>query len=516
MGKTKILGQASATASQMAAYLLSVNPAPKISMAVKDFCQLYLDTAAKEGIRGDALFAQACKETGNFNFRGTVKPEQNNFAGLGTTDTSTPGASFPDVATGILAQAQHAKAYATKENLSCPCVDPRYSLLVKYGKAGTAQYWEELGGKWAVPGYDTMKYGSLEAANSAGDSYGYQIIQILDKILKMPKEAKPVEKKKIIAIDAGHGMGTSGKRCLKSIDPAQTREWYLNDRISDRVQTQLAAYDCTVLRVDDTTGVKDISLSARVNEANNAGADFYMSIHHNAGINGGSGGGTVVFYYNNSAMRTMAERLYNAVVARTGLVGNRSSKVAVGDLYVIRNTTMPALLLENGFMDSTHDTPIILTAAHAEKTAQGIVDFLVAELNLKKTGSQIQEKPSPESMESLPYVTVGKEDTLFSIGRKLDIPWKDIADLNSITSPYTIYAGQKLRIPNKTTVQEYYPAYTANKTTLAVALYSLGIDNSFSFRSKIAKTNGITGYIGMATQNTQMYNLLVAGLLKRA
>lgn len=193
----KILGQAKATAEQMATYLLSVNPTPKISMEVKDFCQLFLDTAAKEGVRGDALFAQSCKETGNFNFRGTVKASQNNFAGLGTTDQATPGASFPDAATGILAQAQHAKAYATKEPLSCRCADPRYGLLVKYGKAGTAPYWEDLGGKWAVPGYDTVKYDNLAAADAAQDSYGYQIIKILDKILAIPKTEKEEEVKSV-------------------------------------------------------------------------------------------------------------------------------------------------------------------------------------------------------------------------------------------------------------------------------------------------------------------------------
>lgn len=58
---TKILGESVATAEQMAAYLLSINPAPKISMEAKDFCQLYLDVAAKEGVRGDVLFAQSCR-----------------------------------------------------------------------------------------------------------------------------------------------------------------------------------------------------------------------------------------------------------------------------------------------------------------------------------------------------------------------------------------------------------------------------------------------------------------------
>lgn len=387
---TEILGKATATAGQMAEYLLSVNPSPQIGMAVEDFCRLYLDMAAKEGVRGDALFAQSCKETGNFNFRGTVKPGQNNFAGLGTTDPVTPGASFPDAATGILAQAQHAKAYATKAALSCPCVDPRYSLLIKYGKAGTALHWEELGGKWAVPGYDTKKYASLQEADAAGDSYGYQVIKILNKILAMPKEDKN-KMSKLIALDAGHGMKTAGKRCMKAIDPNETREWWLNDRIMDRVEQLLAEYDCRILRVDDTTGAKDISMANRVKAANSAGADIYISMHHNAGLNGRAGGGTVVYYSRlKPELHAGAQRFYDAIVSRTGLKGNRSQKVIAKGFYVIKNTKMPAYLVENGFMDSHTDVPIILSAGHAEKTAQGVVAFLEGELGLtpKADGTQ--------------------------------------------------------------------------------------------------------------------------------
>ena len=276
--------------------------------------------------------------------------------------------------------------------------------------------------------------------------------------------------KKIIALDAGHGMGTAGKRCLQSIDPAQTREWYLNDRIADRVQELLGAYDCSVLRVDDTTGAKDISLANRVKTANNAKADIYISVHHNAGINGGSGGGTVVYYYNDAQMRAKAQRLYDAVVGSTGLVGNRSSKVTANGFYVIKYTKMPALLLENGFMDSAKDTPIILTAAHAEKTAQGIVSFLAAELSLRKkdAGQQAQKPSGGNQNSSLP----GKKET-------------------------------------------YYPAYSGKKTTLAPALAGIGVNSSYAFRCRIAAANSIKGYIGTAAQNTHMYNLLVAGLLKK-
>ena len=304
---TKILGKAEATADQMAAYLLSKNPAPKINMPVKDFCQLFITEAEKEGVRGDGLFAQSCWETNHFKFTGTVTPDQNNYAGLGTLNTSTKGAYFKDEAEGILAQAQHAKTYATSDPLNCECVDPRRTAWFVGVKAGTSPDFETLGGTWAVPGYDTKKYASLDAANKAKDSYGYKITNILEAIVKMPKGQKTEESKVsttskniIIALDAGHGMNTSGKRCLKSIDKNQTREWYLNDRIMDRVQELLGGYECTVLRVDDTTGAKDISLAARVSAANNAKADMYISMHHNAGINGGVGGGTMVFYYSSN------------------------------------------------------------------------------------------------------------------------------------------------------------------------------------------------------------------------
>lgn len=275
------------------------------------------------------------------------------------------------------------------------------------------------------------------------------------------KEETNLRRKPIIAIDAGHGRNTAGKRCLKSIDPSQTREWVLNDRIADDLQARLAAYECTVIRVDDTTGEKDISLSARVKAANAANADIYISIHHNAGIGGGVGGGTVVYYYSSAAARPgQAQRLYDALVAQTGLRGNRSGKVLKKGFYVIKNTKAPAFLVENGFMDSRLDTPVILTEAHARKTAQGILDFLIGELYLDKTGEGSQEKPSAGSA--------------------------------------------------------YYPAYTGVKTTLAAALASLGITSTYAFRSKIAKANGIKPYTGTAAQNTRMYNLLVAGVLIKA
>ena len=198
----------------------------------------------------------------------------------------------------------------------------------------------------------------------------------------------------LICLDAGHYIGTPGKRCLKSIDPGETREWVLNGRVADKVQARLASYDCQIMRVDDVTGQEEVTLYQRVKKANAAKADLYLSIHHNAGINGGSGGGIVVYVCNGVGEDTTSvqKAVYEATVAATGLRGNRSTPLAVKDYYVLVNTTMPAVLGEFGFMDSTTDTPIILTEAYADQLAGGIVAALVKVYELKEVDNVTYEE----------------------------------------------------------------------------------------------------------------------------
>lgn len=190
-----------------------------------------------------------------------------------------------------------------------------------------------------------------------------------------------------IAITAGHYKYTAGKRCLKSLDPKETREWTLNDRIADKVEKLLKSYDgYSLIRTDDTTGEKAISNTARITAANNFKADVYISIHHNAGINGGKGGGIVAYTYTkvNDATKTWQKDLYNALIKYTGLKGNRSTPLATANLQECRETAMPAVLLELGFMDSKTDVPVILSEDYANKCAQAIVEVVVKKGGLTK------------------------------------------------------------------------------------------------------------------------------------
>lgn len=198
----------------------------------------------------------------------------------------------------------------------------------------------------------------------------------------------------LICVDAGHYLDTPGKRCLKSIDPQETREWVLNARVADKVQQLLQAYDCETMRVDDVTGKEEVTLYERVSAANRAGADLYLSIHHNAGINGGSGGGIVVYVCPGAdrESKTVQQAVYQHTVAQTGLKGNRANPMPEGNLYVLNASAMPAVLGEFGFMDSTTDTPIILNQSYANKLAGGIVEALAEVYGLKEVETVTYEQ----------------------------------------------------------------------------------------------------------------------------
>ena len=265
-----------------------------------------------------------------------------------------------------------------------------------------------------------------------------------------------------IALSAGHGFHTSGKRCPGYLDPHETREWYLNDRICDKIEQKLTAYaGYELIRLDDTTGQTDVPLKDRTSKANNFKADFYLSIHHNAGVGGKSGGGVVAYVYPGVGNVTLdwQKALYDAVIKHTGLRGNRAKPLAQSNLHEVRESNMPAVLLECGFMDSSTDVPIILSDDFANKVATACVEVLVAKGGL--TEKNIAVKPAP------------------------------VVPANSL----------------------YFEKYVGDTCSIVTALNSLGVASTYAYRSKIAKANGIKYYMGTAKQNTAMLNLLKQGKL---
>lgn len=178
--KTEIMGKTQATAQQMALFCRSKNAAPQLmSCSLEQLAQIFLEEGEVEGVRGDVAFAQSLHETGYFKFGGIVLPNQNNYAGIGALNGNAKGeaATFPDPRTGVRAQIQHLKAYASTDALVNACVDPRFSLVTR----GSAPFVEWLGaadnpnGKgWAVP----------------GKGYGGKVVALLGQIVayEVPQE----------------------------------------------------------------------------------------------------------------------------------------------------------------------------------------------------------------------------------------------------------------------------------------------------------------------------------------
>ena len=191
-----------------------------------------------------------------------------------------------------------------------------------------------------------------------------------------------------ITLTAGHYRYQAGRRCLKKYDPNETREWILNARVCDKVAKLLESYEgYSLIRTDDVTGEKEISLADRVKKANNFGADIYISIHHNAGIYGGKGGGVTAYVYNKTKKQASLDwqkALYDNIIKHTGLKGNRATPLAKANFQELRETTMPAVLLECGFMDSQTDIPIIITEDFTNKVAKAIVEVIVEKGKLTK------------------------------------------------------------------------------------------------------------------------------------
>lgn len=168
-----IEGQSVMKSEELDAFVKTVNPnAPLLG-------EYYLELGKEYSIRGDVAFAQAIHETNYFRFTGVVKPEQNNYAGIGATGGEVRGATFATQEEGVLAHLQHLYAYANRRPLpsSYPKVDPRFDLVTR----GIAPGWFDLNGRWAVP----------------GNQYGQLILKIYERMLEETITVKQEELEKM-------------------------------------------------------------------------------------------------------------------------------------------------------------------------------------------------------------------------------------------------------------------------------------------------------------------------------
>lgn len=168
---------------------------------------------------------------------------------------------------------------------------------------------------------------------------------------------------RVVIIDPGHGgfdPGAVGPSGLTEKEVALDISLKLYDFISDRVD------DVVLTRTED----KFISLRERVRMANQKEEGVFVSIHANASTRSNSEG-TETFIAPNSGTPSLilARDIHKELVAGIGLT-NRGIKR--DNFYVIRNTEMPAVLVEVAFLSNPHEESLLSTDRFRQDAAEAI------------------------------------------------------------------------------------------------------------------------------------------------
>jgi N-acetylmuramoyl-L-alanine amidase len=227
-----------------------------------------------------------------------------------------------------------------------------------------------------------------------------------------------------LAIDIGHNVQFDGGAV------GIRTENELNYEVGTKLIEECRAAGLNVINCtpSSATSLYD-SLNQRVEAANNNNADFFISIHHNLCT---GGHGSEILCIPGGRAEGIAKVILPEIVS-LGFT-NRGVK-ARNDLFVLKNTNMPAILIECAFCDS----PIDMNNYNPESMAEAIFRGIVKAFELK-----VSEHSG--SVEQSNYYNVVKGDTLYSIAKRYGTTVQKIASLNKISNTDIIYVGQKILI----------------------------------------------------------------------
>lgn len=213
------------------------------------------------------------------------------------------------------------------------------------------------------------------------------------------------QRKPIIVLDPGHG----GKDPGAVGHGLQEKDVVLD--LGLRVGALLKARGATVLY---TRGIDVfIDLSERARMANTWKADFFLSLHVNAGGNP-PGSGFESFIYSGvnggatAAYQNIIHRKIAAVFTSEGLPDRGQKK---GNLAVLRETNMPAALVEYGFINNPKDAKLLADSSFldrlAKATADGIAECFGLPAVIQEAITEGQYKMKPEDANKIIQTWLG-------------------------------------------------------------------------------------------------------------
>ena len=170
----------------------------------------------------------------------------------------------------------------------------------------------------------------------------------------------------VVVLDAGHG-GTDTGALYEGI-----REKDLNLAVTQKVAAILSGLGCNVVltRNSDTY----IGLYERAELANRVDADLFVSIHSNANDSPDIHGVSTYSYPTSLKGGELARAVQNAAAEASGA---KNRGVLTANFVVLRETSMPACLVEMGFMTNHDELMLLATDSYQDKLAQGIANGIV-------------------------------------------------------------------------------------------------------------------------------------------
>ena len=260
------------------------------------------------------------------------------------------------------------------------------------------------------PGYSSGNNPGFDGSiNLGGMSTGKKTLKIKitanDGTTQIIERSFTYRKAKLVVVDPGHEIESVDPGAVATHSGIRYVEGNLNLQIAIKLKAELEArgievymtrYDSVIIDRDSTE-----SLKKRVKAANDLDADLFVSIHHNSFTTSSANGfevyystGTPITTYISERMitedgrdltletkayasRSTTDKVTVSKALATAITNEASSTLGLynrgakdSNLYVCKNTTMPSILIENGFLTNPTEAAKVSTSSHQQKLAE--------------------------------------------------------------------------------------------------------------------------------------------------
>jgi N-acetylmuramoyl-L-alanine amidase len=206
-----------------------------------------------------------------------------------------------------------------------------------------------------------------------------------------------------VALDAGHGTNTLGKGV------PTLKEHDFNATVVKYAKEMLEYNGIKVLLTQPLFG-KDVALSTRTNLANKEKVDLFLSVHADANGDKDARGHWGFYWKTSTSGKKMADLWYNELMAVkdeddriTSRKNSASYRGQWNNFHVLRETYMPAVLMEHAFMTNAKDLVLLKSDDFRKKSAEALTRAVC-----KYFGKAYKEKSTPKPSTSKPTAPTGK------------------------------------------------------------------------------------------------------------